>query len=191
MQKSEMKLFLYLIQDKENANKPFREIAEETGMSLGSVQNKMAELTAQGFLVETGGKRVLRKRERLLEKWADGYAGSNKRKLLLMRFRFLSRAIRERWESIRLGDDASWGGEPAAFLADGFLQPENWDIYVRENANSLIATGRMIPDPEGEIFVYKQFWKGSGVPLAVVYADLLSTDDDRCKEAAERIKGKI
>ncbi|MBR0532375.1 MAG: hypothetical protein IJJ96_07185, partial [Bacteroidales bacterium] len=52
----------------------------------------------------------------------------------------------------------------------------------------LIKTARMIPDPEGDIFVYKKFWSTEGVPAVVVYADLLSIDDDRCREAAMRIK---
>ena len=49
----------------------------------------------------------------------------------------------------------------------------------------------MIPAPQGEIFVYKQFWPGDEMPLLVVYADLLATDDDRCREAAERLKPQI
>ena len=46
----------------------------------------------------------------------------------------------------------------------------------------------MIPAPQGEIYVYKRFWQTEGTPLLVMYADLMATEDDRCREAAERLK---
>ena len=99
--------------------------------------------------------------------------------------------MREHWADILLPSQAWWGGEPAAFLRDGYLRPQKWDVYVEESADCLIATGRMIPDPEGEIYVYRKFWTGEDIPIIVVYADLLSTGDDRCTEAAGRIKALI
>lgn len=38
MQKSEMRLVLFLLQDKTNISKTYRQMAKETGLSLGSVQ---------------------------------------------------------------------------------------------------------------------------------------------------------
>ena len=73
-------------------------------------------------------------------------------------------------------------------MQDGYLQPAEWSIYAADNANALISTGRMIPNPQGEIAVYKRFWSTDEMPLLVVYADLLATEDDRCIEAANRIK---
>ena len=188
MTKAEMILFLYLIDDKENTDKPLRKIAAETGLSLGSVQGIMAELSRQGFIVRVRGKKMLRKRSTLIDRWAGGYAEENKSKQFIARFRFLSPAIKENWREIQLGSNAYWGGEPAVFLLDGYLRPGRWDVYVEEKADCLIKTARMIPDPEGDIFVYKKFWGMEGVPAVVVYADLLSIDDDRCREAAMRIK---
>ena len=84
-------------------------------------------------------------------------------------------------------ENVSWGGEPAAALLDDYLQPERWDVYVSDNANALVATGRMIPKADGEIYVYRKFWDEAGTPPVVVYADLLAMGNDRCREAAERI----
>lgn len=53
MQKSEMKLLFYLLENRENVNKPLRTISETTGMSLGSVQAKFHELAETGFIVDT------------------------------------------------------------------------------------------------------------------------------------------
>jgi len=184
-------LFAYLIDNKENANKPLREIAMNTGLSLGTVQGKMAELSLRGYIVESNGRKVLRNRTRLIDRWAREYSDDNKQKQFVMRFRFLSPSIKENWQEINLGTNAFWGGEPGAFLLDGYLQPERWDIYVEEKADSLIKTAKMIPDPNGEIYVYRKFWNRDGIPPLVIYADLFVTGDDRCREAAIRLKEKI
>ena len=191
MQKSEMRLVLFLLQDKANISKTYRQMAKETGLSLGSVQGVMSDLVEQGFVVETSKGRILRRRTFLIDRWAREYSEGRKKKQLICRFRFLADSVREHWTDILLPHQARWGGEPATFLIDGYLRPQRWDVYVAESADCLISTGRMIPDPEGEIYVYRKFWAGEDIPILVVYADLLSTGDDRCAEAADRIKTLI
>ena len=189
MQKSEMRLVLFLLQDKANISKTYRQMVKETGLSLGSVQGVMSDLVEQGFVVETSKGRILRKRIFLIDRWAREYSEGRKKKHLICRFRFLAESVKEHWTDIQLPSQARWGGEPAAFLIDGYLRPQRWDIYVdEESADCLISTGRMIPDPEGEIYVYRRFWVENDIPKLVVYADLLSISDDRCAEAADRIK---
>ena len=188
MQKTEVQIIFYLLQNKGNVGKTIREIATATGVSIGSVHSTLADLAKRGYVVDDGKSRLLRKRQMLIDRWTQGYNDTLKPKLFTSRFSFLSPAVREQWQSIQLPKTLSWGGEPAAALRDGCLLPERWDIYTADNANALIATGRMIPTPQGEIYVYKRFWQTEGTPLLVVYADLLSTEDDRCREAAEQIK---
>ncbi|MBO4307864.1 MAG: winged helix-turn-helix transcriptional regulator [Bacteroidales bacterium] len=191
MQKTEAQIIFYLLQDKVNVGKTIREIATVAGVSVGTVHNTLTDLANRGYIVDGGKIRLLRKRQSLIDHWVRGYAETLKPRLFISRFTFLSPAVREQWQSIRLTETLSWGGEPAAALLDGYLRPERWDIYTADNANALIATGRMIPAPQGEIFVYKRFWQSEGTPLLVVYADLLATEDDRCREAAERIKSLL
>lgn len=191
MQKAEMKLVLFLLQDRANISKTYRQMAKEAGLSLGSVQGVMSELTEQGLVVDTSKGRLLRKRLSLIDRWAREYSEDRKKKQLICRFRFLAESIREHWADIQMPPQARWGGEPAVFLMDGYLRPQKWDVYVEESADCLIATGRMIPDPEGEIYVYRKFWTGEDIPKIVVYADLLSIGDDRCVEAAGRIRTLI
>ena len=188
MQKTEAKIIFYLLQNKENVGKTIRDIATATGVSLGSVHSTLSDLINRGYVVDDGKSRLLRKRPSLIVRWTQGYNDTLKPKLFISRFTFLSPAVREQWHSIQLPKTLSWSGEPAAALKDGYLQPERWDIYTSDKANALIATGRMIPAPQGEIYVYKRFWQTEGTPLLVVYADLLATEDDRCREAAERMK---
>ena len=191
MQKTELLVTFFLLQSKENVNRTIRKIAAETGVSVGSVHSVLSKLTEQGYIVESGDRRLLRKRANLIERWAHGYADGLKNKLLINRFTFLTPQVREQWQDIVLPSNCHWGGEPAAALLDSYIQPGEWEVYVPDNANALITTGRMIPAPQGEIFVYKQFWPGDEMPLLVVYADLLATEDDRCREAAERLKPQI
>ena len=188
MQKTEIQIIFYLLQNKENVGKTIREIANATGVSLGSVHSTLIDLANRGYVVENGKSRLLRKRQSLSDLWKQGYNDTLKPKLFISRFTFLSPVVRTQWQSIQLPKTLSWGGEPAAALMDGYLRPERWDIYTEDNANALIATGRMIPDPQGEIYVYKRVWQTDDTPLLVMYADLMATEDDRCREAAERLK---
>lgn len=191
MRKTELFVVFYLLQDKGNLNQNIRQMANELYMSVGSVHNALQHLQDNGFLIEDNGRRLLRKRTQLIEQWAQAYAHTFKPKFLISRFTFLTPQVRDQWQNIVLPVTLSWGGEPAAALQDYHLQPGRWDIYTADNANALISTRRMIPAPLGEIYVYKRFWQTQGTPLLVVYADLLATGDDRCREAAERIKPLI
>lgn len=190
MRKSELLVVFYLLQDNANVRKNIRQIAADLSLSIGSVFNALKKLQDNGFLIETDGLHVLRKRSILIDRWAKAYPAFRD-KNIIARFSFLNRQIRQQWADIRLSKTLSWGGEPAAALLDGYIQPQRWDIYTADNANALISTARMIPSVQGEIYVYKRFWHTEDTPVLVIYADLFATADDRCREAAERIKPLI
>lgn len=187
MYKAEFQVVFRLLQDKSNTNLRYRQLAAAAGVSVGSVNNVMQSLMEKGYVVEDGKKRLLRKRTSLLDRWARAYADGLKERFFVARFTFLTPQVKECWRDIRMPENVSWGGEPAAALLDDYLQPERWDVYVSDNANALIVTGRMIPKADGEIYVYRKFWDEAGTPPVVVYADLLAMGNDRCREAAERI----
>lgn len=173
MYKAEFQVVFRLLQDKSNTNLRYRQLAAAAGVSVGSVNNVMQSLMEKGYVVEDGKKRLLRKRTSLLDRWARAYADGLKERFFVARFTFLTPQVKECWRDIRMPENVSWGGEPAAALLDDYLQPERWDVYVSDNANALIATGRMIPKADGEIYVYRKFWDEAGTPPVVVYADLL------------------
>lgn len=91
-----------------------------------------------------------------------------------------------------LPDGMMWGGEPAAALTDGFLTPGEFSIYTDVPAATLMKTGAVIPDANGEITVYEKFWTGKDAtnvtPAILTYADLMDTANSRCIEAAQKIK---
>lgn len=188
MQKTELLIIFYLLQDKTRVCQTFRQIATAVGVSIGSVHSTIARLTEQGYIVEQDNVRILRNRDTLIERWTWGYVEILKPKLLLCRFAFLTPQLRNQWNTITLPPSFLWGGEPAAALQDHYLQPAKWTIYTPVAPNLLITTGKIIPNPQGEISVYQQFWKQYEMPLLVIYADLLATKDDRCIEAAQHLK---
>lgn len=53
---------------------------------------------------------------------------------------------------------------------------------------------KLIPDLTGDIMIYDKFWKNNSssrtAPPLLVYADLLSTGDQRCIETANIIYDK-
>ena len=40
---------------------------------------------------------------------------------------------------------------------------------------------------EGDVSVYQKFWKGNTMPLILIYADLIGSEDSRCIEAANKL----
>ena len=68
MQKTVLLVTFFLLQSKENVNRTIREIAAETGVSVGSVHSVLSKLTEQGYIVESGDRRLLRKRANLIDR---------------------------------------------------------------------------------------------------------------------------
>jgi hypothetical protein len=89
-----------------------------------------------------------------------------------------------------------WGGEPAGDLYTNYLKPEIFTLYTTETRNELIKNYRIIPDPMGNIQVYKKFWTFTEandhvVPPLLAYTDLMNTGDRRCIETANKIYEQI
>ena len=127
MRKSEMRLVLFLLQDKTNISKTYRQMAKETGLSLGSVQGVMSDLAERVFVVETSAGRILRKRMFLIDRWARDYSEGRKKKQLICRFRFLAESVREHWADILLPSQAR-----QHFLEMGIFALKN-GMYMSKN----------------------------------------------------------
>ena len=85
-----------------------------------------------------------------------------------------------------------WGGEPAGELFTNYLKPVVLTLYTLETKNEIIKHYRLIPDPNGNVKVYRKFWKYDDentitVPQLLIYTDLMNTGDYRCIETAQKI----
>lgn len=186
-----LKVIFYLLLDKKNVGRPYREIMDATGVAIGTVKNIIDGMLYHQFVRVENNKRFLTNTDRLLMLWATNYGQNLKPKLLQTRFAFRNEENRRNWENLILPDGMVWGGETAAALTDGFITPGEFTIYTNVPAATLMKTGTVIPNTDGEITVYHKFWTGADaktVPAVLIYADLMDTANGRCIEAAQKIK---
>ena len=186
-----IKVIFYLLQDKNNINKAYREIQENTGVALGTVKNVIDELVARNFILVTDKGRILTNRKALLDLWVENYNQVLKPKLLMGRLAFRTNEQRIKWLAMELPEGMYWGGESAANMIDNYLEPGAFDIYTDVPTAYLMKTGFVRQDANGEIKVYQKFWKWETenhlVPLILVYADLMGSGNSRCLETANRL----
>ena len=186
-----IKVIFYLLQDKNNIDKTYREIQENTGVALGTVKNVIDELVARNFILATDKGRILKNRKALLDLWVENYNQVLKPKLLMGRLAFRANEQRNNWQTMDLPEGMFWGGEGAANIIDNYLAPGAFDIYTDVPTAYLMKTGFVKQDSNGEIRVYQKFWKweteNNLAPLILIYADLMGSNNSRCLEAANRL----
>lgn len=186
-----MKLIFRFLSDKSFVGMPYRVIASETGQSLGSIKNTIEEMTNRHFVMYTDKGRRLINEEKLLELWVQTYNDSIRPKLMLRKMSFSSDEMRHNWQKMILPEGMSWGGDCGANLIDGYLIPGSFEIYTSKPSSMLMATGRVIPNENGDIILYQKFWKDAFdnkvAPKLIIYADLMNSGDSRQIEAAQRL----
>lgn len=182
-----LRVLYYLLIDPQNIRKPFREIQAATNVSVATVKNVVDALTPQYCFESKEGRNLTRLSE-LLDFWAQQYNQLQKPRLLLTRMAFAP-GKEKNWEKMKLPEGMYWGGECGAYIRDGYLVPERYEIYTGVPTRELLKTGLVIPSNDGRIIVYERFWQQpqSGIHPLVIYADLMGIADGRCREEAQRI----
>lgn len=185
-------VFLFLLNDT-FLNLPYRQLAAVTGTGIGNITNILKGLKDDGFLLQMNKTehRLQNKRE-LLNKWIAAYEAKLKPALKIGTFRFLKGEDFLGWKNLPLGEGTVWGGEPAGELYTHYLRPAILTLYTTGTRAELVKHYRLVPDPAGNVEVYKKFWtegetKKEIVPPILAYADLVSRDDRRCRETAQKI----
>lgn len=175
---------------------PYREIAEQAGVALGSVNIALKELEQLGFLRTHKAKgRVLEQRERLLNIWAEAYPRELHPRLKPRRFRVDNPNW---WKDMDLAPFDLWlGGEAAAAVLTKYLRPERVTLYGGTGFTELARHIRPVKDENGNLDLLDAFWHFELaqvvpgyrlVPPLLVYADLVATADARNLETAEMIR---
>jgi hypothetical protein len=190
----------------------YREIAERTGVALGTVGWVLNGLKDTGFIIDRGrGKRRrLVNQRKMLDRWVEAYPEKLKPKQWVGEF------IADEpywWEAIDIEKyGAYWGGELAAAKYTDYLKPQTITLYLPEGAGKkLLAKARLrkytgrkaeewTADGPGIVRIYRPFWperkqdqkdiiKGEAglVNPILVYADLIATGDSRNLETARMI----
>lgn len=190
-QTSGLQLLFVLLSVPNSENKTYRELSEMSKISLGWVSEIMNALQSEYYLVKDSEKRTLFRKDELLKRWVQGFAETLCNKLLEMEFETEDPNF---WKNTDLtSTKACWGGEVAADMMTGYLNPSEILIYRRGSAflSSLVREKKLRRVKEGNIKIRRKFWNFNETdiiaPPLLVYADLLATAKSRNIEAAQII----
>ncbi len=190
---SGLKVVFHLLKNQELINANQRTIAETAQVSLDTVNKTLESLRQQGFIrrVNKDTMRLDNKRK-LFDKWADIYENRLKPKNLTGRFRFKNIETQHQWRTLNLDNGSFWGGEPAADLITNYLSPQDFTLYTSLSRVELMRKYYMIPDTNGNIFVYHQPFEDmqekNFVHPLIAYADMVNSISARNHEVAKIIE---
>jgi hypothetical protein len=197
-----LKFLFAILQFPDLINQPYRKIAHYSGIALGTIGTLINELENEGYLKASGTgttkpHKFLEQRDRLIQKWAELFRTNLRHKLFKGTYRFMNQEHYSNWESIEQGDFL-WGAENAGALLTNHLSPEKFTIYTKVSTSKLMKELKLVPDKNGKVEILEQFWEDTyqpnlivrTVPVLLAYAELITSFDSRCQEAAERIKVK-
>jgi hypothetical protein len=182
-------------------NAPYREIAKEAAVALGTVNWVMVDLKEKGHLIDMGkrGRRLVKKKN-LLERWVTTYPDKLRPRKLLGTYTTEDTGWWKDTEITKFG--ARWGGEVAAAKLTGYLKPQTITIYTQEAPGKLVMTRKLKRETNGNVEILKRFWNFNHdrpdpdnkhldlVHPVLIYADLLATGDARNIETAEIVYDK-
>jgi hypothetical protein len=196
-QQSGLQLLFVLLSIPESGNFSYRVLAKMSSISLGSVNEIMAGLARELYLVSRSGLRFLVRKDELLKRWVQGYSEILRRKLIIGRFSSFDSIFTES-ESIQIKESrlksikTCWSGEFAAGQMTNYLYPE---IYTLFSDPFMFPTAlpmlKLRPQPNGNIEIFQRFWKfdqeNTIAPPILIYADLVASADSRNLEVAKII----
>lgn len=195
--KTGLLLIFHLLHREDFINQPYRDIAATYGIAVGNVTYILKNLEKLGYVrkIEHRNLKTLNK-EALLQQWVQNYPVKLKPALHVGNFTLFNKNIRD-WKTLKFDPQTVlWGAEPAASLLTDYLVPAELTIYTTETRTELIKNLKLIPDPLGNLKVYRKFWQFKEiaeykVPPILVYADLVNTGNTRNVETAKMIYDKF
>jgi len=190
-----LRLIFSLLLKPELINEPYRFIAQQSKLGLGTIGTLLKELEKEKYFSRYNQNYNFENREALLNRWTETYFAILRPKLMQGKFRFASPKDRDNWKNVQL-DQVFWGGEPAGALLTKFLHPENFTVYSDMPKTEVMKQLHIVPSPDGEVELLKTFWNTENtetkfpqtVPPLLAYAELNASMDSRNREIANRIK---
>lgn len=190
-----LRLIFTLLLNPDLINKPYRIIAAQSNLGLGTIGILLQELEKEKYFTRYNNKYQFENREALLNRWVEIYNIILKPKLLQGKFRFATLKDRKNWKNVSL-KDIYWGGEPAGALLTKSLQPEKFTVYSKLSLTDVMKQLHLVPAEDGEVEMFKTFWNieeigtpfNHVVPPLLAFAELNSSMDSRNREIANKIK---
>lgn len=198
-QPSGLRVLFVLLAEPRAVSMPYRELAEASGVALGSIAWIVRELREKGYLQQKGRDKwfLTRKRE-LFDFWLGGYGDLLRPKLVVGRFQPPERDMDQTLAKFQKEAEAmriTWalaGGFAADALTHHFRGDE-LGLFVSEWSPELARGLRWLPSSEGPVTVLRQFsplvvFRSKDLPVAhplLVYAELVLQGRERELEAAK------
>jgi hypothetical protein len=185
-------VILALLSWPEISTAKIRNIAKAAGVSVGQAHETVGQLQRIGFIVPVS--RRLDRVDELLDLWTAAYPAGLGRQLEIARFHGdPARPV----SGLRADQSCYLSSESAR--GSGVVRPATLTVYLDDLNRRLPALNRWdaSPDRPPNILVRRKFWtsphadeerpapEGQNAPWPLVYADLLSTRDDRLSEVAK------
>jgi hypothetical protein len=189
--KTGLKVIFHFLLNPQLINHTQRDIAEITNVALGNIPLIINGLLDTNFILKLNkNEYVINNYEDLLNRWVTEFEQTLKPTIFKQRFRFQNKD--QYWKEIQFNQEKTvWGGEPAGDILTNHLRPEKFILYTTETVRDLMINYRLIPDDQGDLWVYDLFWNPkynkNTAPIALVYAELMIGDDKRSKETANII----
>ncbi|WP_312239917.1 type IV toxin-antitoxin system AbiEi family antitoxin [Pantoea sp.] len=185
-----MKLLFVLLSDPGLLNKPYRDLAELAGISLGMVSKAFDYLKQQRYYRKTKNGRRFINEDALLAMWIREYASALRPKLSQ-----LSLNPPECWQGLAITEGEYRGGElAAAELSAGYLIPATGIIYTPHPLLQRRKELGLKPARDGQLQLIAAFWGdyalNSRAEAMLCLAELLASGDDRNREVARIINDK-
>lgn len=205
-----VKTVMALLIKTELMNAPYRILADEADVALGTVAKCLNDLALRGLLLGQQGARTLPDRPALVALWVQAYVEALRPKLAERRFQVRVDDKPQLWECLRKvlaerGQRWALTGADAAGQRDHYFRAEETEIYApnqilddREIQKALVAqpAGRggnlLIIEPPGPLAIPAV--NGDVVPAApdlLAYAELRYRGTGQALEAAELLLPRV
>jgi len=191
-------------------NAPYRTIAGEAGVALGTVAKCMHDLALRGVLVERGNTRVLPDRRALIALWVQAYVEALRPRLAERRLQVRADDKAQIWARLHAvlgarGEPWALTGADAAARRDHYFRAPETEIYApvtllddRDVQKALVAQpaarggNLLIIEPPGPMATQKATHdEVPAAPDLLAYAELRYRGTDQAMEAAELILPRI
>ncbi|MDD3744707.1 MAG: type IV toxin-antitoxin system AbiEi family antitoxin, partial [Lentimicrobiaceae bacterium] len=185
--------FIYLLLKDRNAiNKTYRELAKEADIGYGGITQIVSNLKENNFIIEMNNKKKIINKNELFNRWVEGYLDNFAHKNILGRFRF-----NNEWTKFDPVDNklAKWGGEIAANRMGIAIKPVEYILHVdKKIIKEVIETNMLLMAEDGNVVLKNKFWtskeRGDMVDVMLIYADLMTSVNQRDEEAAKTLYEK-
>ena len=209
-QKGWIKTVMAILVKPELAEAPYRRLADQAGVALGTVAACMKDLAARGLMVDGETGRSVRDRPAIVALWVQAYAEGLRPTLRERRFQIRAEGKQEIWTRLqtvfaeRAQPWALTGADAAQWRAN-FFRADETEIYTpieavenRDTQKALVAQpaerggNLLIIEPPGPLALPGDTEVGLPVaPDLLTYAELRYRGTGQALEAAEQLLPRI